>query len=99
MKRPDFSELVVAFKGGLSKGVGFQPIKHGNFLWGPRSKGCKCLTCENEKLYSCHQGWATLGCGTCSILLEGLCLHMVEDGEAKRREEPWLHMGILQGAH
>jgi hypothetical protein len=24
---------------------------------------------------------------------------MVEDDEAKRREEPWLHMGILQGMH
>ncbi len=24
---------------------------------------------------------------------------MVEDGEARGREEPWLHMGILQGVH
>jgi len=31
MNRPDFSELVVALKGGLSKGVGFQPAKPGNF--------------------------------------------------------------------
>jgi hypothetical protein len=31
MNRPDFSELVVAFKGGSSKNVGFQPAKLGNF--------------------------------------------------------------------
>jgi hypothetical protein len=31
MNRPDFNELVVAFKGGSSKGVGFQLAKPGNF--------------------------------------------------------------------
>jgi len=31
MNRPDFGELVVAFKGGSSKNVGFQPVKIGNF--------------------------------------------------------------------
>jgi hypothetical protein len=31
MKRPDFTELVEALKGGLSKSVGFKPIKLGNF--------------------------------------------------------------------
>jgi len=31
MNRPDFSELVVALKGGTSKGVGFQHAKLGNF--------------------------------------------------------------------
>jgi hypothetical protein len=31
MNRPDFNELVAALKGGLSKGVGFQPAKLGNF--------------------------------------------------------------------
>jgi hypothetical protein len=31
MNRPDFSELVVALKGGSSKNVGFQPNKFGNF--------------------------------------------------------------------
>jgi hypothetical protein len=31
MNRLDFSELVVAFKGGSSKGVGFQLVKPGNF--------------------------------------------------------------------
>jgi hypothetical protein len=24
---------------------------------------------------------------------------MVEDGEARGREDPWLHLGILQGTH
>jgi hypothetical protein len=31
MNRPDFSELVVAFKRGSSKNAGFQPAKLGNF--------------------------------------------------------------------
>ncbi len=31
MNRPDFSELVVAFKGGSSKNAGFQSAKPGNF--------------------------------------------------------------------
>jgi hypothetical protein len=31
MNRLDFSELVVALKGGSSKSVGFQPVKLGNF--------------------------------------------------------------------
>jgi len=31
MNRPDFSELVMTFKGASSKNVGYQPAKHGNF--------------------------------------------------------------------
>jgi len=31
MNRPDFNELVAAFKGGSSKGVGFKPARPGNF--------------------------------------------------------------------
>jgi hypothetical protein len=31
MNRPNFSELVAAFKGGASKDVTFQPAKPGNF--------------------------------------------------------------------
>jgi len=31
MNRPNFIELVVALKGGSSKGVGFKPAKLGNF--------------------------------------------------------------------
>jgi hypothetical protein len=31
MNRLDFSELVAVFKGGSSKGVGFQPTKPSNF--------------------------------------------------------------------
>jgi hypothetical protein len=31
MNRPDFIELVVAFKGGSLKGVGFKPAKLENF--------------------------------------------------------------------
>jgi hypothetical protein len=31
MNRPDFIELVVALKGGSSKGVGFKPAKPRNF--------------------------------------------------------------------
>jgi hypothetical protein len=31
MNRPDFTKLVVAFKGGSSKGVGFKPTKPGHF--------------------------------------------------------------------
>jgi hypothetical protein len=31
MNRPDFTELVVALKGRSLKGVGFKPIKLGNF--------------------------------------------------------------------
>jgi hypothetical protein len=31
MNRPDFTEVVVALKEGLSKGVGFKPIKPRNF--------------------------------------------------------------------
>ncbi len=38
-------------------------------------------------------------CGTCSVLSKGLCFNMVEDNEARGREDPWLHMGILQGTH
>jgi hypothetical protein len=31
MNRPDFTELVVALKGGSSKSVGFKPARPGNF--------------------------------------------------------------------
>jgi hypothetical protein len=31
MNRPDFSELVVALKGGSYKNAGYQPTKPGNF--------------------------------------------------------------------
>jgi hypothetical protein len=31
MNRPNFTELVTAFKGGSSKGVGFKPVKLGTF--------------------------------------------------------------------
>jgi len=99
MNRPDFTELVMALKGGSSKGVGFQPAKPRNFLQDPKSKGCRCLACGNGRLHSCHQGWATFGCGTCSILPKRLCFHTVEDSEARGREDPWLNMGILQGLH
>jgi hypothetical protein len=37
--------------------------------------------------------------GTCPILLKRLCFHMVEDNEVRGREDPWLHMGILQRTH
>jgi len=42
---------------------------------------------------------AALGRGTCPILFERLCFHMVEDNEARGREDPLVHMGILQGMH
>jgi len=64
-----------------------------------RLKGCGCLACGNGRLPSCRQGWAAFGRGTYPILFEGLCLHMVEDGEARVREDPWLHMGIFQGMY
>jgi len=92
MNRPDFSELVTTFKGGSLKGVGFQPTKLGNF---DGIRDWKVVDSWFGGLYSCHQGWATFGRGTCPILFEGLCFHMVEDGEARRRKEPLLHMGIL----
>jgi hypothetical protein len=31
MNRPNFTKLVVALKGGSSKGARFKPIEHGNF--------------------------------------------------------------------
>jgi hypothetical protein len=37
MNRPNFNELVAAFKGGSSKGVEFKPVKPGNFD-GPRDR-------------------------------------------------------------
>jgi hypothetical protein len=42
-------------------------------------------------------GHDTLSCGACLMLLERLCRHMVEDNETRGREEPWLHLGVLQG--
>ncbi len=39
----------------------------------------------------------TLGRGAWPILFERLCRHMVEDSETRGREEPWLHLGVLQG--
>lgn len=41
-------------------------------LMGSRLKGCGCLVCENEGLLSCHQCWATFGCGTYPILFKRL---------------------------
>jgi hypothetical protein len=38
MNRPNFSELVVALKGGSSKNAGFQPAKPGNFDGAPNRK-------------------------------------------------------------
>ncbi len=69
------------------------------FWWDPGSKGCGCLACGNGRLLSCRQGWSTFGRETYPILFERLCFHMVKDGEVRRREDPWLQMGILQGAY
>jgi hypothetical protein len=38
-------------------------------------------------------------CGICLVLSKGLCFNMVEDNEAKGKENPWLYMGILQGMY
>jgi len=99
MNRLDFTELVAALKGGSSKGVGFQPTKPKNFDGIRNQKGCRCLACRNGGRHSCCQGWMTFYHRTCPILLKRLCFHMVEDSEARGREDPWLHMGILQGMH
>jgi len=65
-------------------------------LW---SKDCGHLDCRDGGLFTCCQGWTALGRGTCPVLLERLCRHMVEDNETRGREKPWLHLGVLQGTH
>jgi len=55
------------------------------------------LAYKDGGLFTCHQGWRALDRGTCPVLLERLCRHMVEDSETRGKEEPWLHLGILQG--
>jgi hypothetical protein len=95
MNRPNFTELVVALKRRLSKGVGFKLVKLGNFDRVRNQKVVDVLACKNGGLPSCCQSWATLGHGTCLILFERLCFHIVEDSEGRGREDPWLRMGIL----
>jgi len=60
-----------------------------------RLKGCRFLVCKNGGLPLCCLGWATLCHGFCPVLFKRLCFDMVEDGEARGKEDPWLHMGIL----
>ncbi len=99
MNRPDFTELVTALKRRLVEKCGLQARGAWKLRWDLRLEGCRCLACEYGRLHSCHQSWETFCGGTCPILFEGLCLHMVENGEARGREKPWLQMGILQGVH
>jgi len=97
MNRLNFPGLVEAFKGGSSKNVGFKPTKLEN-LMGARLKGCGCLACRDGKLPSCCQSLVAIWV-ICSILPKGLCFRMVEDGETRGRENPWLHMRIIQGTY
>ncbi len=62
----------------------------------PQLKGCGCLACRNGGLFTCRQGWTAFDRRACLILLERLHRQMVEDIEIRRKEKPWLHLGIFQ---
>jgi hypothetical protein len=51
MKRPDFSELVAALKGGSSKNAGFQLAKPGNFNGVRNQKVVDAWLAEMKTIY------------------------------------------------
>jgi len=58
MNRPDFSELVVALKGGASKDARFQPAKPGNFDGAHDRKVVDTWLVEMEDyLHAAKVGW------------------------------------------
>ncbi len=97
MNRLDFSEL--GPQRGVIQECRISTGQARELRWCLRLKGYGWLACGDGGLFTCHQGWTTFGHGACPILLERSCRHMVEDNETRRGEEPWLHLGVLQGPH
>jgi hypothetical protein len=94
--------LVVALKGSLTKSVGFKPTEPRNF------DGIRDQKVVDAWLMDMEDYIHATKVGRHSIVelaqsyLKGYAphgVHMVEDGEARKREDPWLHMGILHGMH
>jgi hypothetical protein len=88
MNRPDFTGLVEALKGGSFKNVGFKPLKLGNFDGVQYRKVVDVWFTEMEDDYLHATKWTTVCCGICSFQSKGLCFNMVEDNEARGREDP-----------
>jgi len=84
MNRPNFIGLVEALKRRSFKTARFKPIKPESFD-GSKIERLWMLGLQRCKISSCCQSWVAI-CLTYSILFKGLCLHMVEDGEERRRE-------------
>jgi len=98
MNRPDFGELVAPSKRGPPRVKGFNRPSPGTSVV-PETEKLWMLGLPKWKTTYMPPRLVGIRHGACSILLEGLCRHLVADGEAKRGQEPWLYVGVFQGPH
>jgi hypothetical protein len=96
MNRPNFGELVAALKGGLPKDSRFQPAKPGNFDGARNQKVVDAWLAEMEDyLHAAKVGWHS-AVELAQSYLKGYAAtwwRTVRRG----REEPCLHLGVIQG--
>ncbi len=96
MNRPDFNELVAALKGGASKDARFQPTKPGNFDGGQDRKVVDAWLAKMEDYLHATKVGRHSAVELAQSYLKGYAATWWRT--VRQEEEPWLHLGVLQGA-
>jgi hypothetical protein len=98
MGRPDFGELVAAFKTGAAKGERFQPAKPRNFDGARDRKVVDAWLAEMDDYLHAAKVGRHSAVELAQSYLKGYAAtwwRMVRQEEQK----PWLYVGVFQGSH
>ncbi len=99
MGRPDFGELVAAFKMGVAKGERFQLAKPGNFDGARDRKVVDAWFAEMDDYIHAAKVGRHFAMELAQSYLKGYAATWWRDGETRGGEKPWLRVGVLQGTH
>jgi hypothetical protein len=95
MNRPNFGELVAAFKSGTSKNERFQPAKPGNFDGARDQKVVDAWLAELDDYIHAAKVGRHSAVELVQSYLKGYAATWWRTMRQEEGEEPWLHMGVL----
>jgi len=95
MNRPDFGELVAAFKTGTSKGERFQLAKPGNFDGARDRKVVDAWLAEMDDYLHVAKVGRHSTMELAQSYLKGYAATWWRTVRQEGGKEPWLHMGVL----